>query len=198
MISDEKFNEAKSDLYQDFTITFLHETTQDKISGILSNGLNLDKSYNGEIARVVNIAKTDDEIKNYNYYTFRDKKSIVVISVPNSIFGDIPPQSFEGILFLNCLSKREEPKVPEGNWIQYKPVLNQRLPSNIPSKWINGVFDEDCNFIKNPNYILRQPNSKELIALSRLEILEEFKKRYPDKYSSLNSSKAETLDDRSL
>lgn len=185
MISDEKFEEAKPYLYQESTITLLHETTSDKVEGIIKNGLNLAKSYNGEISRVVKFPKNDEEFKNYDYYMHRDLKTIVVLSIPKSVLGEISVPSFNGQLLLNCLSKKEEPVTPNESWIQYKPPAHQRLASTIPTKWINGFFDEANNFIQNPNYILRQENSQELIELSKKELKEEFKKRYPAQYSSV-------------
>jgi hypothetical protein len=79
--------------------------------------------------------------------------------------------------------------MPEGSsWIQYKTPTYQRLESTISSKWINGIFDEENNFIQNPNYILRQTNAEELIENSKQEILEELKKRYPAQYSQYFAS----------
>lgn len=51
------------------------------------NGLKLDKSYNGEISRVVNFPENEDEFKDYNYYFDRTQKTIVVIGIPKVILG---------------------------------------------------------------------------------------------------------------
>ena len=65
MISDSQFAKARSSLFLDSCLTYLHETKSDYTSSILSGGLMLDKSYNGEISRVVKQARTEDEIKEY-------------------------------------------------------------------------------------------------------------------------------------
>jgi hypothetical protein len=187
MISDSQFSKAKSSLYLDSCLTYLHETKGDFTSSILSGGLMLDKSYNGEISRVVKQAKTDDEIKEYNYYHDRKDKAIAVITVPKSILGDIDPNSLKGQLFLNCISQRIESKMPEGNWLHYTKPTFERLPSIIPSKWINGVFDEQGNFLENPAFILRMPDYKKQIEYSKQEILAEVKKRYPMQFSQMFS-----------
>jgi hypothetical protein len=187
MISDIQFEKARNSLFLDSCLTFMHETKSDYTSSILAGGLNLDKSYNGEISRVVKQAKNEDEIKEYNYYHDRKEKTIAIITVPKSVLGDIDPTSFKGQLFLNCLSQRIEPPKPEGNWLQYTRPTFERLPSIIPSKWVNGIFDEGGNFIENPAFILRMPDYKKQIEYSRQEILAEVKKRYPMQFSNLFS-----------
>ena len=187
MISDIQFEKARNSLFLDSCLTFMHETKSDYTSSILAGGLNLDKSYNGEISRVVKQAKNEDEIKEYNYYHDRKEKTVAIITVPKSVLGDIDPTSFKGQLFLNCLSQRIEPPKPEGNWLQYTRPTFERLPSIIPSKWVNGIFDEGGNFIENPAFILRMPDYKKQIEYSRQEILAEVKKRYPMQYSNLFS-----------
>ena len=187
MISDIQFEKARNSLFLDSCLTFMHETKSDYTSSILAGGLNLDKSYNGEISRVVKQAKSEDEIKEYNYYHDRKEKTVAIITVPKSVLGDIDPTSFKGQLFLNCLSQRIEPPKPEGNWLQYTRPTFERLPSIIPSKWVNGIFDEGGNFIENPAFILRMPDYKKQIEYSRQEILAEVKKRYPMQFSNLFS-----------
>lgn len=187
MISDIQFEKARNSLFLDSCLTFMHETKSDYTSSILAGGLNLDKSYNGEISRVVKQAKNEDEIKEYNYYHDRKEKAVAIITVPKSVLGDIDPTSFKGQLFLNCLSQRIEPPKPEGNWLQYTRPTFERLPSIIPSKWVNGIFDESGNFIENPAFILRMPDYKKQIEYSRQEILAEVKKRYPMQFSNLFS-----------
>lgn len=187
MISDIQFEKARNSLFLDSCLTFMHETKSDYTSSILAGGLNLDKSYNGEISRVVKQAKNEDEIKEYNYYHDRKEKAVAIITVPKSVLGDIDPTSFKGQLFLNCLSQRIEPPKPEGNWLQYTRPTFERLPSIIPSKWVNGIFDEGGNFIENPAFILRMPDYKKQIEYSRQEILAEVKKRYPMQFSNLFS-----------
>lgn len=187
MISDIQFEKARNSLFLDSCLTFMHETKSDYTSSILAGGLNLDKSYNGEISRVVKQAKNEDEIKEYNYYHDRKEKTVAIITVPKSVLGDIDPTSFKGQLFLNCLSQRIEPPKPEGNWLQYTRPTFERLPSIIPSKWVNGIFDEGGNFIENPAFILRMPDYKKQIEYSRQEILAEVKKRYPMQFSNLFS-----------
>lgn len=187
MISDIQFEKARNSLFLDSCLTFMHETKSDYTSSILAGGLNLDKSYNGEISRVVKQAKNEDEIKEYNYYHDRKEKTVAIITVPKSVLGDIDPTSFKGQLFLNCLSQRIEPPKPEGNWLQYTRPTFERLPSIIPSKWVNGIFDEGGNFIENPAFILRMPDYKKQIEYSRQEILAEVKKRYPIQFSNLFS-----------
>lgn len=187
MISDIQFEKARNSLFLDSCLTFMHETKSDYTSSILAGGLNLDKSYNGEISRVVKQAKNEDEIKEYNYYHDRKEKTVAIITVPKSVLGDIDPTSFKGQLFLNCLSQRIEPAKPEGNWLQYTRPTFERLPSIIPSKWVNGIFDEGGNFIENPAFILRMPDYKKQIEYSRQEILAEVKKRYPMQFSNLFS-----------
>ena len=187
MISDIQFEKARNSLFLDSCLTFMHETKSDYTSSILAGGLNLDKSYNGEISRVVKQAKNEDEIKEYNYYRDRKEKTVAIITVPKSVLGDIDPTSFKGQLFLNCLSQRIEPPKPEGNWLQYTRPTFERLPSIIPSKWVNGIFDEGGNFIENPAFILRMPDYKKQIEYSRQEILAEVKKRYPMQFSNLFS-----------
>ena len=66
MISDSQFARARSALFLDSCLTFMHETKSDYTSSILAGGLNLDKSYNGEISRVVKQAQSEDEIKEYD------------------------------------------------------------------------------------------------------------------------------------
>lgn len=90
MINNEKFEEARNSLYLEDTYSLLHETTKDKIDNILLNGLNLDKSYNAQISRVVAIPKTEEEFKNYNYYNDRIRKTIVVLGIPKTILDNIP------------------------------------------------------------------------------------------------------------
>lgn len=187
MISDIQFEKARNSLFLDSCLTFMHETKSDYTSSILAGGLNLDKSYNGEISRVVKQAKNEDEIKEYNYYHDRKEKTVAIITVPKSVLGNIDPTSFKGQLFLNCLSQRIEPPKPEGNWLQYTRPTFERLPSIIPSKWVNGIFDEGGNFIENPAFILRMPDYKKQIEYSRQEILAEVKKRYPIQFSNLFS-----------
>lgn len=187
MISDIQFEKARNSLFLDSCLTFMHETKSDYTSSILAGGLNLDKSYNGEISRVVKQAKNEDEIKEYNYYHDRKEKTVAIITVPKSVLGDIDPTSFKGQLFLNCLSQRIDPPKPEGNWLQYTRPAFERLPSIIPSKWVNGIFDEGGNFIENPAFILRMPDYKKQIEYSRQEILAEVKKRYPMQFSNLFS-----------
>ena len=187
MISDIQFEKARNSLFLDSCLTFMHETKSDYTSSILAGGLNLDKSYNGEISRVVKQAKNENEIKEYNYYHDRKEKTVAIITVPKSVLGDIDPTSFKGQLFLNCLSQRIEPPKPEGNWLQYTRPTFERLPSIIPSKWVNGIFDESGNFIENPAFILRMPDYKKQIEYSRQEILAEVKKRYPMQFSNLFS-----------
>lgn len=187
MISDSQFDKARNSLFLDSCLTFMHETKSDYTSSILAGGLHLDKTYNGEISRVVKQARTEDEIKEYNYYHDRKEKTIAIITVPKAVLGDIDPSSFKGQLFLNCISQRIEPKMPEGNWLQYSRPTFERLPSIIPSKWINGVFDEEGNFQENPAFILRMPDYHKQIEYSRQEILSEVKKRYPIQFSELFS-----------
>lgn len=187
MISDSQFAKARSSLFLDSCLTYLHETKSDYTSSILSGGLMLDKSYNGEISRVVKQARTEDEIKEYDYYHDRDEKTIAVITIPKMILGDIDETSFKGQLFLNCISQRIESKMPEGNWLHYSKPSFERLPSVIPSKWVNGIFDEEGNFVENPAFILRMPDYKKQIEYSRQEILSEVKKRYPIQFSQMFS-----------
>jgi hypothetical protein len=187
MISDSQFAKARNSLFLDSCLTYLHETKSDYTSSILSGGLMLDKSYNGEISRVVKQARTEDEIKEYDYYHDRDEKTIAVITIPKMILGDIDETSFKGQLFLNCISQRIESKMPEGNWLHYSKPSFERLPSVIPSKWVNGIFDEEGNFIENPAFILRMPDYKKQIEYSRQEILSEVKKRYPIQFSQMFS-----------
>ena len=187
MISDSQFAKARNSLFLDSCLTYLHETKSDYTSSILSGGLMLDKSYNGEISRVVKQARTEDEIKEYNYYHDRDEKTIAVITIPKMILGDIDETSFKGQLFLNCISQRIESKMPEGNWLHYSKPSFERLPSIIPSKWVNGIFDEEGNFVENPAFILRMPDYKKQIEYSRQEILSEVKKRYPIQFSQMFS-----------
>ena len=187
MISDSQFAKARNSLFLDSCLTYLHETKSDYTSSILSGGLMLDKSYNGEISRVVKQARTEDEIKEYDYYHDRDEKTIAVITIPKMILGDIDETSFKGQLFLNCISQRIESKMPEGNWLHYSKPSFERLPRVIPSKWVNGIFDEEGNFVENPAFILRMPDYKKQIEYSRQEILSEVKKRYPMQFSNLFS-----------
>ena len=187
MISDSQFAKARNSLFLDSCLTYLHETKSDYTSSILSGGLMLDKSYNGEISRVVKQARTEDEIKEYNYYHDRDEKTIAVITIPKMILGDIDETSFKGQLFLNCISQRIESKMPEGHWLHYSKPSFERLPSIIPSKWVNGIFDEEGNFVENPAFILRMPDYKKQIEYSRQEILSEVKKRYPIQFSQMFS-----------
>ena len=187
MISDSQFAKARNSLFLDSCLTYLHETKSDYTSSILSGGLMLDKSYNGEISRVVKQARTEDEIKEYDYYHDRDEKTIAVITIPKMILGDIDETSFKGQLFLNCISQRIESKMPEGNWLHYSKPSFERLPSVIPSKWVNGIFDEEGNFVENPAFILRMPDYKKQIEYSRQEILSEVKKRYLMQFSNLFS-----------
>ena len=187
MISDSQFAKARNSLFLDSCLTYLHETKSDYTSSILSGGLMLDKSYNGEISRVVKQARTEDEIKEYDYYHDRDEKTIAVITIPKMILRDIDETSFKGQLFLNCISQRIESKMPEGNWLHYSKPSFERLPSVIPSKWVNGIFDEEGNFIENPAFILRMPDYKKQIEYSRQEILSEVKKRYPIQFSQMFS-----------
>ena len=187
MISDSQFAKARNSLFLDSCLTYLHETKSDYTSSILSGGLMLDKSYNGEISRVVKQARTEDEIKEYDYYHDRDEKTIAVITIPKMILGDIDETSFKGQLFLNCISQRIESKMPEGNWLHYSKPSFERLPSVIHSKWVNGIFDEEGNFIENPAFILRMPDYKKQIEYSRQEILSEVKKRYPIQFSQMFS-----------
>ena len=187
MISDSQFAKARNSLFLDSCLTYLHETKSDYTSSILSGGLMLDKSYNGEISRVVKQARTEDEIKEYDYYHDRDEKTIAVITIPKMILGDIDETSFKGQLFLNCISQRIESKMPEGNWLHYSKPSFERLPSVIPSKWVNGIFDEEGNFIENPAFILRMPDYKKQVEYSRQEILSEVKKRYPIQFSQMFS-----------
>ena len=187
MISDSQFAKARNSLFLDSCLTYLHETKSDYTSSILSGGLMLDKSYNGEISRVVKHARTEDEIKEYDYYHDRDEKTIAVITIPKMILGDIDETSFKGQLFLNCISQRIESKMPEGNWLHYSKPSFERLPSVIPSKWVNGIFDEEGNFLENPAFILRMPDYKKQIEYSRQEILSEVKKRYPIQFSQMFS-----------
>lgn len=187
MISDSQFAKARNSLFLDSCLTYLHETKSDYTSSILSGGLMLDKSYNGEISRVVKQARTKDEIKEYDYYHDRDEKTIAVITIPKMILGDIDETSFKGQLFLNCISQRIESKMPEGNWLHYSKPSFERLPSVIPSKWVNGIFDEEGNFVENPAFILRMPDYKKQIEYSRQEILSEVKKRYPIQFSQMFS-----------
>lgn len=187
MISDSQFAKARNSLFLDSCLTYLHETKSDYTSSILSGGLMLDKSYNGEISRVVKQARTEDEIKEYDYYHDRDEKTIAVITIPKMILGDIDETSFKGQLFLNCISQRIESKMPEGNWLHYSKPSFERLPSVIPSKWVNGIFDEEGNFIENPAFILRMPDYKKQIEYSKQEILSEVKKRYPIQFSQMFS-----------
>ncbi len=187
MISDSQFAKARNSLFLDSCLTYLHETKSDYTSSILSGGLMLDKSYNGEISRVVKQARTEDEIKEYDYYHDRDEKTIAVITIPKMILGDIDETSFKGQLFLNCISQRIESKMPEGNWLHYSKPSFERLPSVIPSKWVNGIFDEEGNFVENPAFILRMPDYKKQIEYSRQEILSEVKKRYPIQFSQMFS-----------
>ena len=187
MISDSQFAKARNSLFLDSCLTYLHETKSDYTSSILSGGLMLDKSYNGEISRVVKQARTEDEIKEYDYYHDRDEKTIAVITIPKIILGDMDETSFKGQLFLNCISQRIESKMPEGNWLHYSKPSFERLPSVIPSKWVNGIFDEEGNFVENPAFILRMPDYKKQIEYSRQEILSEVKKRYPIQFSQMFS-----------
>ena len=187
MISDSQFAKARNSLFLDSCLTYLHETKSEYTSSILSGGLMLDKSYNGEISRVVKQARTEDEIKEYDYYHDRDEKTIAVITIPKMILGDIDETSFKGQLFLNCISQRIESKMPEGNWLHYSKPSFERLPSVIPSKWVNGIFDEEGNFVENPAFILRMPDYKKQIEYSRQEILSEVKKRYPIQFSQMFS-----------
>ena len=187
MISDSQFAKARNSLFLDSCLTYLHETKSDYTSSILSGGLMHDKSYNGEISRVVKQARTEDEIKEYDYYHDRDEKTIAVITIPKMILGDIDETSFKGQLFLNCISQRIESKMPEGNWLHYSKPSFERLPSVIPSKWVNGIFDEEGNFVENTAFILRMPDYKKQIEYSRQEILSEVKKRYPIQFSQMFS-----------
>lgn len=186
MINNEKFEKAREFLYLEKVYPLLHETKKDKISSIIEQGLKLDKSYNGEISRVVNIPKDEDEFKSYNYYYDRLKKTILVLGIPKTILGDIPINSMYGHLILNCITEFQKTQtLPENHTIQFHELKFQRLPSIISNKWIAGYFDEDNNFLPNPNFIMIQENSEELISFSKKAILEEFHRRYPAQYLQL-------------
>ena len=150
------------------------------------NGLKLDKSYNGEIDRVVSFPKNEAEIKNYNYYFDRVPKTIVVFGIPKVILGNIPINSFNGHLLLNCITEFQRPTlINSTKEFQFRELKFQKLPSKIPPKWILGYFNENNNFSPNHCHIMAQENSNELITSSRLEILKEFHRRYPSIYLQL-------------
>lgn len=186
MISDEKFEKAKQFLYLKDTYSLLHETTKDKINSILLNGLDLKKSYNGEITRVVTIPKNEDDFKNYNYYYDKSQKNILVIGVPKILLENIPINSTYAYLILNCIAefKKPEQHYNDANF-EFHQLKYQKFESTIPTKWITGYFDEDSNFFPNPNYIMAQENSDKLILSAKKDLLNEFNKRYPSIYSKL-------------
>ena len=163
------------------------------------NGLKLDKSYNGEISRVVNFPENEDEFKDYNYYFDRTQKTIVVIGIPKVILRDIPINSFYGHLLLNCVTEFQKPTpIAPTQGTQFHELKFQKLPSIIPLKWILGYFDENSDFFPNPSHIITQENSDELINSSKADILSEFHRRYPGIYLQLfddkqnNTSNVET------
>lgn len=193
MITDEKFEEARKFLYLEDTYPLLHETRKDKIDNILSEGLNIEKSYNAQISRVVSIPKNEDEFKNYNYYSDRLKKTILVFGIPKIILGDVPINSTYAHLILNCIAEFKKPEVhsTDGNF-EFNQLRYQRRESTIPTKWMVGYFDEDNNFFPNKNYIMSQENSDELILSSKKEILDELHKRYPSIYLYLFGDNKDT------
>ena len=199
MIDNNKFEEAKKYLYLDDSYPLLHETTQDKIDTILSKGLNINKSYNGEIDWIFSFPKNEDEFKNYSYYTDELNKAILVIGIPKCILADVPIYSTYGHLIANCISefeKWQESALPEG--FQFRTLKYQKLPSSIPTKWILGYFNENSDFFPNPNYILSQNNAEKLVESSRQYVISELHRRYTFLYDKLFGSKQTSNNDNSL
>lgn len=199
MIENHKFENAKKHLFLEDIYPLLHETTKEKIDDIMLNGLNLKKSYHGEITRVVAFPKNEEEFKNYHYYFDKSNKTILVIGIPKIILGDIPINTPNAYLLLNCITEYQKPDpIHPSKGFQFHELKFQKLPSIIPLKWILGYFDENSDFFPNPSHIITQENSDELINSSKADILSEFHRRYPGIYLQLfddkqnNTSNVET------
>lgn len=183
MITDEKFEEARPFLHLDDAYILLHETSPENADSILETGLRLKKEYNGKIKKILTVPKNENEIKNY-YYHIMDKSSIIVLGIPNVVFGDIQQNTTYSTLFLNCLAEFEEKQNISDN--SFNNLRYQKLASTISNKWIIGYFDVDSNFIINNNYIMNQENYTELIEEEKEKLMNEFHRRYPSVYMELS------------
>lgn len=183
MITDKKFEEARPFLHLDDAYILLHETSPKNANSIMGSGLKLKKEYNGKIKRIVSIPNSENEIKNYQYH-LSDKNSIIVLGIPNVVFGDIQQNTTYSTLFLNCLAEFEKKQNINNN--SFDNLRYQKLASTISNKWIIGYFDVDSNFVINNNYIMNQENYTQLIEEEKEKLMNEFHRRYPSVYMELS------------
>ena len=109
MISDTDYHHFKNNLFLDLTYPLLHETSLEKADSILQNGISLKKEYNAQIDRVLSIPKSEDDFKNYHHHASITNPAIIVVSIPKSLFRNIPLQTSTAHLLLNCFLQKETP-----------------------------------------------------------------------------------------
>lgn len=181
MISDTDYNYFKDNLFLDSTYPLLHETSIDKVDSILQNGIYLKKEYNAQIDRVLSIPKSENEFKNYHYHASINNPAIVVVSIPKKLFKNIPLQSSTAHLFLNCLLEKEASSpIFQPSGMKVYPVKFQKYASTLPNVWINGYFSQSTGYVCNPEYILRQENSHDLLVSQETSVWKKFHDTYPE------------------
>lgn len=181
MISEEDYVNVRNNLFLDSAYTLLHETQIDKADSILQNGINLKKEYNVQIDRILTLSNTEDEIRNYHYHTSITNPAIIFVSIPKSLFRNIPISTSTAHLFLNCFLEKEtsSPSI-QTTGIKLYPVKGEKYASTLPSLWINGYFNKDTDFVANPKYILRQEAFESLLASQEDSIWKKFTETYPE------------------
>lgn len=181
MISDTDYHHFKNNLFLDLTYPLLHETSLEKADSILQNGISLKKEYNAQIDRVLSIPKSEDDFKNYHYHVSITNPAIIVVSIPKSLFRNIPLQTSTAHLLLNCFLQKETPSPnPQTAGMKIYPVKFEKCASTLPNLWINGYFNQSTGYVCNPQYILRQKQSKDLLVSQETSIWKKFRETYPE------------------
>lgn len=181
MISDIDYSDFKNNLFLDSTYPLLHETSLEYADSILQNGISLKKEYNAQINRVLSIPKSENDFKNYHYHVSITNPAIIVVSIPKSLFRNIPLQTSTAHLLLNCFLQKETPSPnPQTAGMKIYPVKFEKCASTLPNIWINGYFNQSTGYVCNPQYILRQEISHDLLANEESSIWKKFHETYPE------------------
>lgn len=181
MISDIDYSDFKNNLFLDSTYPLLHETSLEYADSILQNGISLKKEYNAQINRVLSIPKSENDFKNYHYHVSITNPAIIVVSIPKSLFRNIPLQTSTAHLLLNCFLQKETPSPnPQTAGMKIYPVKFEKCASTLPNIWINDYFNQSTGYVCNPQYILRQEISHDLLANEESSIWKKFYETYPE------------------
>lgn len=97
------------------------------------------------------------------------------------MFRNIPLQTSTAHLLLNCFLQKETPSPnPQTAGMKIYPVKFEKCASTLPNIWINGYFNQSTGYVCNPQYILRQEISHDLLANEESSIWKKFHETYPE------------------